>query len=131
MLKREVESGTGGRVVVVDSITQLTPDDAGAMVVSASHGGVSSGEVALAFSLAAVFFNDAGVGKDGAGTAALAMLQANGVPAGTVSHTSARIGDAADMWSNGMISHVNLAARKLGVEPGSSLRATLVRIVAR
>jgi len=131
MLKREVESGTGGRVIVVDSITQLTPDDAGAMVVSASHGGVSSGEVALAFSLAAVFFNDAGVGKDGAGTAALAMLQANGVPAGTVSHTSARIGDAADMWSNGMISHVNLAARKLGVEPGSSLRATLVRIVAR
>jgi len=131
MLKREVESGTGGRVVVVDSITQLTPADAGAMVVSASHGGVSSGEVALAFSLAAVFFNDAGVGKDDAGTAALAMLQANGVPAGTVSHTSARIGDAADMWSNGMISHVNLAARKLGVEPGSSLRATLVRIVAR
>jgi len=131
MLKREVESGTGGRVIVVDSITQLTPDDAGAMVVSASHGGVSSGEVALAFSLAAVFFNDAGVGKDDAGTAALAMLQANGVPAGTVSHTSARIGDAADMWSNGMISHVNLAARKLGVEPGSSLRATLVRIVAR
>ena len=131
MLKREVTSGTRGRVIVVDSITQLTPDDAGAMVVSASHGGVSSGEVALAFSLAAVFFNDAGVGKDNAGIAALAMLQANGVAAGTVSHTSARIGDAADTWTNGVISHVNGAARTLGLEPGSSLCATLGRIIAR
>ena len=73
MLKREVENGNGGRVIVMDSITKLTPDDAGAIVVSASHGGVSSGEFALAVPLMAVFFNDAGVGKDNAGIAALEM----------------------------------------------------------
>jgi len=131
MQKREVETRPGGRVIVMDSISQLTPDDAGAFVVSASHGGVSSGEIALAFPLAAVFFNDAGVGKDDAGIAALAMLQENNVAAGTVSHTSARIGDAADAWSNGVISHVNFAARRLGLKPGSRLRAMLTEIISR
>ena len=131
MLKREVENRKGGRVIVMDSITKLTPDDAGAFVVSASHGGVSSGEFALAFPLGAVFFNDAGVGKDNAGIVALEMLQRKGVAAGTVSCTSARIGDSADMWSNGVISHVNAAARKLGLKPGTNLRTMLIEIISR
>lgn len=37
----------GGSVVIMDSITKVTPADAGAIVVSASHGGASSGEFAL------------------------------------------------------------------------------------
>jgi len=131
MLKAEVENRRGGRVVVMDSITSLTPDDAGAIVVSASHGGVSSGEFALAFPLTVAFFNDAGVGKDNAGIAALEMLQNKGIAAGTVSHTSARIGDSADMWSNGVISHVNQAARKLGLTPGSNLRTMLIQLISR
>ena len=130
MLKKEVESRKGGRIIVMDSITQLTPDDAGAIVVTASHGGISSGEFALAVPLTAVFFNDAGVGKDNAGIAALEMLQKNGIAAGTVSHSSARIGDSADMWSNGVISHVNPEASKLGLKPGSSLRTTLIQIIS-
>lgn len=129
MLKREVASGPGGRVLIIDSITKVDAADAGAIVVSASHGGVSSGEFALAVPLRAVFFNDAGVGKDDAGIAALAMLQARGVAAGTVSHTSARIGDAQDMWENGVISHVNAAARAMGFAPGQGLRGVLQRLV--
>jgi hypothetical protein len=125
MLKQEVERGPGGPIVIMDSITKVTPADAGAIVVSASHGGASSGEFALEVPLKAVFFNDAGVGKDDAGIAALAMLQAKHVAAGTVAHTSARIGDAQDMWESGVISHVNEAARKLGLSPGQSLRAAL------
>jgi len=46
-----------------------------------------------------------------------------------VSHTSARIGDAQDMWENGVISHVNEAARAMGLTPGQGLRAALVRVV--
>lgn len=129
MLKKEVERGPGGSVVLMDSITKVTPADAGAIVVSASHGGASSGEFALEVPLTAVFFNDAGVGKDDAGTAALAMLQARSVAAGTVAHTSARIGDAMDMWECGVISHVNEAGRKLGLSPGQPLRASLKRLV--
>ena len=130
MLKKEVARGDKGRVVIMDSITKLTPEDAGGLVVSASHGGASSGEFALEVPVKAAFFNDAGVGKDHAGIAALAMLQASGVAGGTVSHTSARIGDAQDMWDHGVVSHVNEHARALGIAPGQSLRETLTRLVS-
>ena len=128
MLKKEVESGPGGSILIMDSITKVACEDAGAIVVSASHGGASSGEFALEVPLKAVFFNDAGVGKEDAGIAALAMLQAKGVAGGTVAHTSARIGDAQDMWESGVISYVNDAARKLGLDPGQPLRTALKRL---
>ena len=128
MLKKEVAHGANGRVVIMDSITKVTPEDAGGLVVSASHGGASSGEFALEVPLKAAFFNDAGVGKEDAGIAALAMLQASGVAGGTVSHTSARIGDAQDMWDHGLVSHVNERARALGVLPGQPLKQALTRL---
>lgn len=131
MLKGEVHRGPGGRVIVMDSITKLTRDDEGAVIVTGSHGGTSSGEFALEVPVKAVFFNDAGVGKDDAGIAALAMLQARGIAAGAVAHTSGRIGDSQDMWENGDISHVNEAARLLGISPGGKLRAALDAFVTR
>jgi len=121
MRKDEVARGPRGRVIVVDSITQLDADDAGAIVVSASHGGTSSAAFALEQPLRLVFFNDAGGGKDAAGIAALALLQARGVAAATVAHGSARIGDALDAWQHGVVSHVNAAARALGVGVGQSV----------
>ena len=131
MLKAQVEKGPSGRVIVMDSITKVTPEDAGAVVVCASHGGASSGEFALEVALGVVFFNDAGVGKDHAGIAALHMLEAKSVAAGAVAHTSARIGDSRDMWEHGVISHLNASARKLGLVPGSSLREALTTLVNR
>src|SRR5262245_58365514 len=116
MLKQEVVKGNSGRVIVMDSITKVTPEDAGAIVVCASHGGTSSGEFALEVPLKAVIFNDAGVGKDNAGIAALDMLQKRGVAGATVAHTSGRIGDSLDMWENGVLSHVNAVARGAGLE---------------
>ena len=76
MLKTEALRGPGGHVVLMDSITQVDASDAGAFVVSGSHGGTSSGEFALAVPLGLTVFNDAGIGKDEAGIAALAMAQA-------------------------------------------------------
>ena len=129
MLKKEVQRGPGGSILIMDSITKVAPEDAGAIVVSASHGGASSGEFALEVPLKVVFFNDAGVGKDNAGISALPMLQASNVAAGTVAHTSARIGDSQDMWDFGVVSHVNEAARLLGLAPGQPLRTALSRLV--
>ncbi|KLN56369.1 hypothetical protein [Variovorax paradoxus] len=129
MLKKEITGGPRGRVIIMDSITKVTPQDAGTYVVSASHGGASSGEFALEVPLTAAFFNDAGVGKDGAGIAALAMLQERGVAGGTVSHTSARIGDAQDTWEHGVISHVNENACALGIVPGRRLNEVLLQLV--
>ena len=79
---------------IVDSITELCAHDAGCMAVSGSHGGLSSARYALAARPLLSVFNDAGVGKDSAGLAALDFLQAHGLAACTVSHSSARIGEA-------------------------------------
>lgn len=130
MFKRSIDAASGRRILLVDSITTLNDADTGAVVVAASHGGTSAGEFALAVPLAAVFFNDAGVGKDCAGIAALDMLQDKGIPAGAVSHMSARIGDAEDMWQNGIISHVNRLAQQLGLAPGMPLRQSLLQSVS-
>lgn len=131
MLKAEAARGAAGVVLLMDSITQVAPTDAGTVVVAGSHGGTSSGTFALEVPLKLVFFNDAGVGKNDAGIAALAMLQDSGVAAGTVAHTSARIGDAQDMWDCGVISHLNDAARAQGLVPGERLRVALLRFVGR
>ena len=109
-------------------IDEVAEGDEDTLVVSGSHGGTSSGKFALDVPLRMAFFNDAGVGKDDAGIAALAMLQARGVAGGTVSHMSARIGDSQDMWDHGVVSHVNALARAMGVLPGQPLKETLTRL---
>jgi hypothetical protein len=117
-------------VWLMDSITQVVAADAGAVVVSGSHGGRSSGHYALAVPLKLAVFNDAGGGKEGAGIAALAMLQARGAAAVAVGHDSARIGEAEDAWAHGVISHLNEAAAALGLARGERLQDAVRRLVA-
>ena len=131
MIKRAVGERGDRKVILMDSISHVDAGDAGHIVVSASHGGASSGEYASRHRLAAVFFNDAGVGKDGAGIAALGMLERAQVPAGTVSHLSARIGDAEDMWQNGVLSHLNASALRSGLRSGERLQDAVGRLLSR
>ena len=114
----------------MDSISVVTAEDTGEVVVSASHGGVSSAEFALKYPLAAAFFNDAGFGKDEAGAAALSLLEDVGVSAATVSYMTARIGDCRDMWANGVVSRANGQATKRGVAPGQTVREAAERLAA-
>jgi SAM-dependent methyltransferase len=124
--ERQAMGALGGRpLLLMDSISSLHPEDAGCVVVSGSHGGASAGRLARGRGLAAAVFNDAGVGKDGAGVAALAMLEEDGTPAAAVGHLSARIGDARDAWEHGVVSHANGPARALGLAPGAPLAAAL------
>ena len=112
---------------LVDSITELKPGaDAGCLAVSGSHGGISSAQYALAARPLLSVFNDAGVGKDAAGLAALPFLQGHGLAACTVSHNSARIGEAPSTLADGVLSHCNAVARALGAAPGQAC-AALVR----
>ena len=129
MLKKTVAKSGSSSVVIMDSITKVAPEDKGAIVISASHGGASSGEFALQVPLRLVFFNDAGVGKENAGIAALVMLQAENVAAGTTSHTTAKIGDSADMWDHGLISHLNARAQALGLTVGEKLSVAVLRLL--
>lgn len=129
---RQVEQLGETAVRLMDSITSITPGDAGHVIVSGSHGGRSSAGFALPVAARLVVFNDAGVGKDAAGVVALEMLQVRGTAAVCVSHDSARIGDAQDAWAGGRISHLNAAAAALGLERGQTLQeAVLQRVLPR
>lgn len=94
------------------------------MVVSGSHGGRSAAEFVIALSQkpSCVFFNDAGGGKDNAGTVALDILQAHNIPCACYSHLSARIGDARDGYDNGVVSALNPIALALGIDIGMPIQ---------
>ena len=109
-------------IVVADSITRVGPEAAGAVVVNASHGGVYAAYLAAKLGVAAAIFNDAGIGRDKAGIGGLDYLEALGVPAATVGHLTARIGDGADMPARGVITHANARAAALGVRAGMACR---------
>ena len=129
MLKKTISQSSSGTIVLVDSITKVEPRDEGAIVLSASHGGLSSGEFALQVPLRLVLFNDAGIGKDRACVAALDMLQDKGVAAAMISHLSGRIGDAQDMWDHGEISAVNALAAAMGVAMGEKASVRLLSLI--
>lgn len=112
----------GRRVVLMDSISLIEPEAAGAVIVSGSHGGMISGAFAAKHPPALVFFNDAGGGKADAGRAAIALLDERGIPCVTVSHATARIGDAEDAWRGGTLSAVGLLARRHGLSTGQTVR---------
>jgi hypothetical protein len=109
-------------IIIADSITRVGPEAAGAVVVNASHGGIYAAYLAAKLGAVASVFNDAGVGRDRAGIGGLDYLQSLGMPAATVGHESARIGDGADMMASGVITHANALAAALGVAPGQSCR---------
>jgi hypothetical protein len=113
------------KLILIDSITAINQTALGAIIVSGSHGGYSSTgfaannvEVPLL-----VFFNDAGVGKDAAGIYCLAALDEKNIACACYGHVSARIGDAQDGYTNGVITHVNKCAEKLHLSPGMSVNA--------
>ena len=112
----------GAPLLLADSITEIVHSGTGCVVVSGSHGGASAARYALQARPLLAVFNDAGIGKDEAGIAALALLQAHGLAACTVAHDSARIGEARSTLEDGIVSRVNAGAAALGAQPGQRLR---------
>ncbi|UGS33658.1 hypothetical protein [Capillimicrobium parvum] len=108
-------------VVAVDSNADADWSAVSAILVTGSHGGVV-GARAVTRPVAAAFFNDAGVGKEQAGIGRLPMLDAAGIPGGTVSHDSARIGEGFDTFASGVISFLNETAAAAGLMVGTTLR---------
>ena len=117
MLKQTVAHENNRPVILVDSITKVDQGDEGAVVISGSHGGRSSGEFALAVPFAAVFFSDAGIGKDEAGISGLKHGEIIGVPVATIAAMSAETSNGRSTLL-GAISRANAPARALGVTSG-------------
>jgi hypothetical protein len=126
MTKTDVPNG----ILLADTATKLGRAATGAVIVTGSHGGRYAAYLTLKAHPRAVIHNDAGVGKDEAGIAVLAMAEALGVAAATASHASCRIGDAGDMMARGVISHANAAARSLGVTAGMACRDAAQCLIA-
>jgi hypothetical protein len=118
-------------VWALDSASLVRAQDAGAILMIGSHGGLVGGDPARALradALAAVF-NDAGGGREGAGFARLAALDARGIAAGTVAASSAAIGDGRSTYFDGVLSAVNRTADRLGATAGMSARRFADRVV--
>ena len=103
------------RTFVIDSISAVTHEMRGQIVVTGSHGGISAAHLALAHPPGLAVFNDAGMGLDKAGVKGLEILNAAGVAACTVSHETARIGEAQSTLATGRISAVNSRAAGHGI----------------
>lgn len=113
------------RIVVMDSLSLVSPEDEGAILIAASHGALlgEKRETGLPVNVLAGVFCDAGVGKDDAGISRLAPLDERGIAAVTVSAESARIGDGDSVYETGLLSHLNRTAEALGATPGMTTRA--------
>ena len=120
------------RVFALDSVSRVSWDLAGGVILGGSHGGIVNGK-AIKAPVRAAFFNDAGGGKDGAGFSRLPALDVCGIPGATVSAMSARIGDGRDTYESGTISKVNASAAALGVrsDQSASEAVSLIRDAAR
>lgn len=121
------------KVIALDAAPMLTADDAGAIAITGSHAALFRGrpDNVIGPQLYAVFFNDAGVGLDGAGINRLPTLDDRGMIAGAVSAHTAPIGDARAGFEEGILSHLNETARRAGGEVGMPLKMFVDILLAR
>jgi hypothetical protein len=106
------------RIFVGDSVTYFADCRPNDVIVCGSHGGETAALFGAASGAKGLILNDAGSGKENAGTSGLAVVEAYGVAAATVSYLSARIGSGRDTWEAGVISHCNRLAAAAGVRDG-------------
>lgn len=114
----------GPRIVLIDSAALVKAEDAGQVVITGSHGGLIGGDTwnALKTDAFAAAYNDAGIGIDEAGTTRLPALDARAIAGFVVDCTTARIGEAASTYEDGLVSRVNRRAYALGLREGQSAR---------
>jgi hypothetical protein len=124
-----VKTAGKSRIIIVETTSDVTKDNNNDVIITGSHQGENSGEYLADCSVKGAIGNDAGRGKDNAGTAGFKFLEAKGVPAAAVDTMTARIGDGASTYEQGKISAVNESARKLGITEGMSAREAADRML--
>lgn len=114
----------------IDSNSLVTPEDRNRILVTGSHGQLlgDKPETAIKHDVIAALYNDAGVGIDDAGISRLPALDARGIAGATVSHDSARIGDARSTYEDGIVTHLNKTAIRMGGEAGMTAKALVAAI---
>ncbi|MBS0240873.1 MAG: hypothetical protein JSS20_01765 [Proteobacteria bacterium] len=113
-------------ITVLDSVTHLKDEHKGRVAYCGSHAGIYAAYYAAAKGVSGIILNDAGIGRERAGVAGLALLEKIGVPGAAVSHLSARIGDGRDGVDRGVLTTVNGPAASIGLHPGLPCRDALL-----
>jgi hypothetical protein len=129
--RREVMySGPHGDIVCTDSIAFGLDEDRGRNVLcTAGHTGRSAVYYLRKVAPRGFICSDGGGGKDGSGTAALAIVEADGLAGATVDARGARMGDGHSTYEDGVISARNALAARLGVEVGQPAREAARRLL--
>ena len=119
-------------VLALDSASLVKPEDAGAIVLTGSHGALLGGrpETAIKIAVFAAVYNDADRGIDDCGIARLPALDARSIAGATVSAWSARIGDGLSIYQDGIVTAVNETAARHGGEIGIPAAELVTRLVA-
>ncbi len=126
---KQIQTQIAGLTVTVsNSITFLNESNVGDIVVCGSHGGVSAGHYAQKHCLKAIFFNDAGIGKNNAGIKSLETLSEAGIFACTVDCMSAEIFNGEDTLENGIVSICNSLAAEKGVTTMMTVKEAIGRL---
>jgi hypothetical protein len=128
----EATAPSSRAICAIDSASLVRPDDAGAIVLTGSHGALPGGrpETAIKANVFAAVFNDADFGADDAGISRLPALDARGIAGATVSAWSARIGEGLSTYRDGFVSALNATARAYGAEIGISAVELVGRFAA-
>lgn len=121
------------QIWALDSNAMVDARHVGAIVVTGSHGSYlgTDPRTALKVDAYAALYNDACADPRYAAITRLPALDERGIAAATVSAASARIGDALSTYADGVLSHVNAAARALGGQPGMSAHIFVTLLSAR
>ena len=120
--KKIVKEAGGRKIVVADSAAAMDESTKGDVFVDGSHCGINVGEMTIHSGVGAMIGNDAGMGKNDAGIAALKMCDEKGIPAAAVAAMSAKIGNGMSTYEQGKVSVANETAQKLGVSAGMSAK---------
>ena len=94
------------------------PEDVRNVLVTAGHTGRSAVPYLLKVRPFGFICSDGGKGREDAGIAGLAIVEAEGLAGATVDARRARMGDGLSSYRDGTISAVNALARAAGVEVG-------------
>ncbi|MDA3894173.1 MAG: hypothetical protein PF517_21140 [Salinivirgaceae bacterium] len=125
-LKKQTQTQIDGvGITVTDSITFLNENNSGDIVVCGSHGGLSAGDYAQKHRVKAVFFNDAGIGKNNAGVKSLESLSVAGILACTVDCMSAEIFNGQDILGNGIITVCNQLAKARNIKEKMTVKEAI------
>jgi hypothetical protein len=124
------DEASGREIVCTDSIAfGLAGDRDRNVLCTAGHTGRSAVPYLRDVAPHGFICSDGGRGKNDAGIAGLAIVEADGLAGATVDARTARMGDGLSTYEDGVISAANALARNRGVEVGQPAAAAALALL--